>query len=87
MSEQHVQLAVLLGGAILLGWAGIQTGRYHRFFLYLPIPLIWLVMLLWTTLTPHFWESDQAALPALVILGATAVYGIWAVKTARQSDK
>lgn len=84
MPNEVWQLALLAGGFVLLSKTKDPQKRKTRFLLWSPIPLVWIAMVVLTKWKPAFWESDQAALPAILMIVAMLVYAVCAVRVERR---
>lgn len=84
MEDIVVGLLVILISAALLTQDGIHEKSLKRIQVWIPIPILWTILTVSTQKYSEFWQSDRAALPAIIIILIAIGYGVFAIRIVRR---
>lgn len=79
-----VLVIVIVVGLALLTQDGFNENSLKRVMVWAPIPTLWIVLWVLTRNYTEFWQSDRAALPAVLIILMSIGYGAAAISLGRR---
>lgn len=84
MVDDVFGVLVIVVGLALLSQDGFHKKSLKRIMVWLPIPTLWAVLWVLTRNHSEFWQSDRAALPAIIIMLMSVGYGVAAIRLGRR---